>query len=243
MTELQDDYAERLLGDPDKPSHIMCGRCETIKPTSEFKKKLSRAQANQIMKRQTNTTMYATSKYCKECREPRGKISPSEYAHKLSRNLVPQAIVEMKEQELRERRAKEKTKKLRRSMAKRNAHDWNEVFDDLRDEIKKVRNKRTVLARKLKGPPTKEAEIAFAQSEWLNSYATALTYTLGILKLKWREGKKPDWAWEADIPQQMRHDLITKMFELNAKYIGAYTYVCPSWLRLSHGRGNINDND
>lgn len=242
MTELHDDYAIRLLGDPKKPTHIVCERCRDVKPTSEFKKRLSKAQANQIMRKETSTVMYATSKYCKECREPRGKISPSEYASKLSRNLVPQAIVEMKEQELRERRAKEKTKKLRKSLAKRNASSWNEVLDDLRAEIQKVRNKRTVLARKLRGEATLEAEIAFAQIEWLVDYSAALNHTLSILKLKWQEGKKPDWAWEADIPEMTRLDLTMKMIELNNKYIGAYTYVCPTWLRLSHGRGDIRDN-
>jgi hypothetical protein len=73
---MQDDdemtYAEKPLGNPDRPTHSLCPSCNEVKPLKDFKTMSTNAQAKAWG---YNRAIEVLSKHCSKCRRPKKKLN------------------------------------------------------------------------------------------------------------------------------------------------------------------------
>jgi hypothetical protein len=190
------DFAVRLLGSPDKPTHAICEGCKQAKPIKEFKTMSTNAQAKAWG---YNRAIEIVSKKCKLCRKPRkpiAELSIKELQNRIaSGDIKGGAIGDLL---MNDRRALIRGKK-REGVQKRwrtvRAQAWTDLLDSSKREYNRIR----------KAKQTNPNPFFTAYHSALINVRAMFTLERKLGKLTADKGKE----WWQHIPPQAQANLYT----------------------------------
>lgn len=204
---MQDDdemtYAEKPLGNPDRPTHSLCPSCNEVKPLKDFKTMSTNAQAKAWG---YNRAIEVLSKHCSKCRRPKKKLNEltlKELHNRItSGDIKGGAIANM----LKEDKIAEVKRKKREAVEKRwktaRATAWADLLRSSTKEYNRI--------RKAKDTTQNHASQAIpifntAYHEAINNVRSMFILERKLGKLTADKGK----AWWQYIPLAKQNELIT----------------------------------
>lgn len=194
-------YAEKPLGDPDRPTHSLCPSCNEVKPLKDFKTMSSNAQAKAWG---YNRAIEILSKHCKICRRPKKKLNELTlkelHTRITSGDIKGGAFGQM----LKEDKLAEVKRKKREAVEKRwkttRATAWADLFADTAKEYNRIRKAKDNTEQ----DPTLQ-KFNTAYHEAINSVRSKFILERKLGKLTADKGK----AWWQYIPLTTQQHLIT----------------------------------
>lgn len=202
---MQDDdemtYAEKPLGNPNKPTHSLCPSCNEVKPLKDFKTMSTNTQAKAWG---YNRAIEILSKHCKKCRRPKKKIAELTlkelHTRIMAGDIKGGAVGNM----LKEDKLAEVKRKKREAVEKRwrttRATAWTDLFNDTTKEYNRI--------RKAKDNTDQHESLNIfntAYHEAINSVRSKFILERKLGKLTADKGK----AWWQYIPLAKQNELIT----------------------------------
>ena len=194
-------HAEKLLGDPHKPTHSLCPSCREVKPLKDFKTLSTNAQAKAWGYKRPIEIL---SKNCKICRRPKKKIA--ELTLKELHNRITSGDIKGGAfgQMLKEDKVANIKRKKREAVEKRwktvRARAWTDLFNDTTKEYNRIR----------------KAKDCNTQHESLTTFNTAYHKAINGVRSKFmlerNLGKRTadkGRAWWQYIPLDKQNELIT----------------------------------
>ena len=122
-----------------------CPKCNEIKPTSKFKRRLSIAQSRAVLRNPNITTNYmADSKLCKDCqpkRKPPRLLNSKEIRTRMTNGDIPQVIGELKLKQLKEALPNIRSKNMKEEWQRRKAQPYKLLKRHLQDQLNRYGNR------------------------------------------------------------------------------------------------------
>ena len=203
---MQDDdemtYAEKPLGNPNKPTHSLCPSCNEVKPLKDFKTMSSNAQAKAWG---YNRAIEILSKNCKRCRRPKKKLNELTlkelHTRITSGDIKGGAFGQM----LKEDKIAESKRKKREAVEKRwktvRAKAWTDLFNDTTKEYNRIRKAKDNKEQQQTRPDLINFYTAYHEA--INSVRSKFILERKLGKLTADKGK----AWWQYIPLDKRNEL------------------------------------
>ena len=208
---MQDDtdisYAEKLLGNPNNPSHALCPSCNTVKPIKHFKTKSTNAQA---ISWGYKRAIEITSDKCEQCRRPKKKIS--ELSLKEIQNRIATGDIKggAYGQMLKEDRYAEGIRKKREGVIKRwkdiRETAWDSLLRSSDKEHNRIRKAKSLLNQSTQDKPNGNTELM----AFFTTYQTALNVVRSLFILEKKRGLRTpnkDKPWTYYVPKNTKDKL------------------------------------